>query len=227
MHRSGTSALTGTLEETGIYLGHVVRTTPDNPKGYCENPTVFLMHENLLRVNGGSATTPPEVCRWHTVHELIRDTIVDSFRGHPLWGFKDPRTLFTLDGWLRVLPHAQLIGIFRHPTLVAASLKRRDQRTDEGDAMQTWVKYNRKLLHWHNRYEFPLISFDDLDICFEQQLEILSKQLELPCVPKLNYYERRFRHITESNRVFTLPPDVGSIYEALISRWKASYRTQR
>lgn len=42
------------------------------------------------------------------------------------WGFKDPRTTFTLKAWLDLFPHAKVIHVVRHPASVADSLKRRN-----------------------------------------------------------------------------------------------------
>jgi len=50
-----------------------------------------------------------------------------NFHSSRLWGFKDPRTLLTLDGWLEALPEVSLAATFRHPLSVAGSLQERKQ----------------------------------------------------------------------------------------------------
>ncbi len=214
MHRSGTSALTGSLEEAGVFLGPVVRASPDNPKGWCENPVIFMMHEDILRMNGGSWFSPPEACRWHRNHELMRDTIIEAFKGHRVWGFKDPRCLFTLDGWLKGLPSVEPVGIFRHPRLVTASLRCRNNYP-EAEAMQLWLKYNLKLLQWHERLGFPILSFDDFEFTFGQQVRALVTDLRLPRQSQmLGFYEARFRH-THAEESEPLPRDIRGAYDAL------------
>jgi hypothetical protein len=44
------------------------------------------------------------------------------------WGWKDPRTIFTLPLWLRLFPQAKLIHIVRNGVDVAKSLMAREQR---------------------------------------------------------------------------------------------------
>lgn len=224
MHRSGTSALAGSLEETtGLYLGHVVRTCPDNPKGWCENPLIFMTNDSILRENGGSVVAPPDICRWSSQHQLMRDTIIDSFRGHSFWGFKDPRTLFTLEGWRQVLPHAELIGIFRHPRLVCESLERRDRRM-VGQSASMWLKYNRRLLAWKRRLGFPLLSFDDLEISFEQQIQALIQFMNLPqksLAPK--FFETRYRH-TDIRRSSAFSGEILDTYAELVAAHRATWR---
>ena len=49
MHRSGTSALTGTLYLLDVYLGKdLMPGNFANKKGYFENNTLFKINENLL-----------------------------------------------------------------------------------------------------------------------------------------------------------------------------------
>ena len=127
MHRSGTSMLMGTLREAGLYVGDVLdKPFALNRKGLQEPPAVLYMHEHLLEANGGSWHSPPKDVQWDKMHEAIRDLFIESRTGKSLWGFKDPRTLLTLEGWKSALPNLELVGIFRHPSEVALSLKNRN-----------------------------------------------------------------------------------------------------
>jgi hypothetical protein len=47
------------------------------------------------------------------------------------WGWKDPRTTFTLPLWLELFPRAKIIHVCRHGVDVANSLRRRLERTLE------------------------------------------------------------------------------------------------
>ncbi|HCK33447.1 MAG TPA: hypothetical protein DHW10_07900, partial [Rhodospirillaceae bacterium] len=55
MHRSGTSCLTGCLEDLGVYneadMAHVNKAS-SNPKGNRESPDVHLFNEVVLKRNG-------------------------------------------------------------------------------------------------------------------------------------------------------------------------------
>ena len=50
MHRSGTSALAGSLEQHGLFLGRVSTSNPHNPKGNRESAEVRRLNEDVLRV---------------------------------------------------------------------------------------------------------------------------------------------------------------------------------
>ena len=159
MHRSGTSALAGTLKESGVYLGRVLDTgIALNPKGLQEPAAVLYMHENLLEANGGRWHEPPDKVVWQPLHRAVRDLFIESRMDVPLWGFKDPRTLLVLDGWLQVLPGLQCVGTFRHPAEVAASIHQRNGFSLE-KCFGLWETYNRQLLAWQQRLQFPVIEF--------------------------------------------------------------------
>jgi hypothetical protein len=159
MHRSGTSCLAGCLEEAGLELGDVVTEAPHNLKGNRESLTIRGLHEELLQESGGSWDRPPVRVRWQARHRAQRDEIIASHRGRPIWGFKDPRTLLTIDGWLEALPGMRLVGSYRHPLAVGRSLARRDGMSlDEG--VRLWTHYNRILLDLHLQRGCALIRFD-------------------------------------------------------------------
>jgi len=59
MHRSGTSCLTGLLEDAGVPLGDVQKENPHNPLGNQENLRIMHLHDAVLAANGGSWDAPP------------------------------------------------------------------------------------------------------------------------------------------------------------------------
>ena len=77
------------------------------------------------------------------------------------WGFKDPRTIWTVEGWLRLLPSACLIGVFRHPSLVVRSLAARtgDLTVETDEALRLWCAYNSELIRLHQKHRFPLLHY--------------------------------------------------------------------
>ncbi len=180
MHRSGTSALTGSLEEAGVVLGEVGIEAPDNAKGNREPPSLTVLHDDLLNVNGGSWRHPVAPLTWEPIHRLCRDLFIRQFEGVELWGFKDPRTMLALGGWRPALPEAELVGIFRHPFLVADSLHRRDG-IRHADGLALWTYYNRVLLWWVDREpDFRLIEFDRDQAVFRKSLARMVADLRLP-----------------------------------------------
>jgi hypothetical protein len=160
MHRSGTSCLTGLLEDAGVFLGNVSKQNPYNKKGNQENLAIMRLHDEVLSANGGSWDKPPETpLRWSEAQTAALHAIVEEYRGHPRWAFKDPRSTFTLPAWQALLPQLKLIGTFRHPGAVAQSLHRRGKMTPE-QGFQVWTRYNRRLLQHHVAQRFDLLCFD-------------------------------------------------------------------
>ncbi len=128
MHRSGTSSLTGILEKAGVYLGKVFTSNPFNLKGNRENARIMELHNDLLEYNKSAWDNPPfSSLLWPEHSKKERDNILLDYKNIPLWGFKDPRTLLTLDGWLEVLPNVSFAAIFRHPVSVMESLRSRNK----------------------------------------------------------------------------------------------------
>jgi len=214
MHRSGTSCLAGSLEEAGVYLGEVQRNNPYNLKGNCEHLKIMELHDDLFAANGGSWDNPPQKVIWSEQHRKLRDEILREYENVPLWGFKDPRALFTLDGWMEVLPGITLVGTFRHPLAVARSLERRNKFSlDKG--MQVWEAYNRRLLDIYNRHEFPVISFDLGEDAYKQKLIDLLPMLGLSLAPdKFVFFEADLRHGQSED--FTLPLEIQNLYNRLL-----------
>lgn len=159
MHRSGTSCLAGLLEETGLYLGSVSQWNTHNTKGNREHPTIVELNDSVLASNG-SSWDKPNVCeRWDQQQQANRDLLISAFSAESKqWGFKDPRSLFTLNFWQEAL-EPRFIGTFRHPAKVAASLLHRN-RFPPSQSFQLWELYNQRLLTLHAQHSFPLINFD-------------------------------------------------------------------
>lgn len=179
MHRSGTSALAGSLESAGLFLGDVNSFSEDNRKGNRESLRVMTLHDDLLHRNGGAWNNPVSNLTWDPIHRSMRDLIIDSFSEKAAWGFKDPRTLFTLNGWLKALPDAQLVGIYRHPYFVAESLFIRNGIPHE-TGLALWVSYNRVLLWYYNNVrKFPIVEFSEDEDIFLNQLFVVSKAIGL------------------------------------------------
>jgi len=178
MHRSGTSALAASLEAAGVVLGPVSRANRFNPRGNHELPAIVGLHEQVLHDNGGSWRAPPAHVAWDAAHRAARDRVVAGFAGSAVWGFKDPRTLFTLDGWRAACPGLRPVGVFRHPRAVAASLTARDGLTP-AEGLDLWLRYNERLLDLHREQPFPLLCFDEGAGSWRISLRWLMEELDL------------------------------------------------
>jgi hypothetical protein len=152
MHRSGTSALARGLQMLGVYLGNdFISPKPDNPTGYWEDRNIFEINERLLAVFGlkWEEVALIDDARWdESGVEAVRTEAVaylkSQFVGHPLWGFKDPRTIRLLPFWRSVLRSLDVdecyLLVIRNPRSVANSLIRR-HGMDAVTAHLLWLVY--------------------------------------------------------------------------------------
>lgn len=169
MHRSGTSCLTGSLQEAGVFLGDCHTWNPYNQKGNRENQRIVDLNDAVLAANGGAWDRPPEKVVWSEPAIAAARSLLADYAGSGNFGFKDPRTLLVLDGWKVVCPHLEFVGIFRHPDRVADSLARRSEMPREA-ALALWYHYNQKLYRLYLQQPFPLFCFDDEPAVFQHKL---------------------------------------------------------
>lgn len=217
MHRSGTSCLAGCLEAAGLFLGDVNVQAPFNAHGNRESRRIMDLHEAVLADNDGAWDAPPETTEWQATRLDELNAIIASYPEQLTWGFKDPRTLITLETWLQVLPHARLVGTFRHPLAVAASLHHRNG-FDTDTALGLWQNYNQRLLDYHRRYKLPLLCFDWPQPLYSQRLGEVANMLGLPEA------ERSVDFFAGALRKNSAPPDaqlpghIRSLYQRLLER---------
>ena len=145
MHRSGTSMLTRTLQGFGLWMG---RGTTRNEE--CR----FTNRLNYWVFGQASATWErPEGVDALLADDEVRPWVVDYLAGvtdgsasarylgmrrflryrsmHRIaepWGFKDPRTTYTLPLWRAIFPDLKVLHITRHGVDVAESLRVRRER---------------------------------------------------------------------------------------------------
>jgi len=170
MHRSGTSCLTGSLQEAGLFLGECHTWNPHNLKGNRENQRIVDINDRVLAENGAAWDRPPQrQVSWSPPSRQAALELFAEYAGHATFGFKDPRTLLALEGWQSLFPQMEFIGIFRHPLAVVESLRRRGGMP-RSQALDLWYQYNRRLLREHDRLQFPLLCFDDSGAVFQQKL---------------------------------------------------------
>ena len=145
MHRSGTAMIARLLDDLGLFQGAElqedhesvwfldindlllkrVNAAWDNPapiKPLLENPVAFdltarCLEEDLASKRSRKFLGARRGLKFRTLLKYNRP-----------WGWKDPRTLFTLPLWLRLFPGARLVYIVRNGVDVAKSLLVREQR---------------------------------------------------------------------------------------------------
>jgi hypothetical protein len=213
MHRSGTSALVGSLQRHGLFLGDHSTQNKYNPRGNRENRAVLRVNEAVLQHSGGSWHSPPAAVRWTDEHLDQAAAILQEHSGRPLWGFKDPRTLLTHAGWEQLVPDLDFVGVIRHPARVVRSLASRPE-FPVADPVGLWRTYNQHLLELHRRRPFPLLSFDDDTEVVERNLERVAQVLGLASEsPGEPFFAPELRH--QDVPQTELPADVAALYDEL------------
>ncbi|HVU02368.1 MAG TPA: hypothetical protein VHE30_11480 [Polyangiaceae bacterium] len=214
MHRSGTSCLAGTLQESGLHLGEVITEAPHNAKGNRENRRIMDLQEAVLVHSGGSWERIPERLAWTDEHRRARDEIIRSYGDGP-FGFKDPRTLVTLPFWQEVIPEMRFVGTFRHPSLVVRSLLARNGG-DPAHWLGLWAAYNERLLALHAAEPFPVLRFDVTAEAYRLGVTAVARSLGLAPPSALAFFEESLRHHALEDDV-ALPADVRAIHERLVA----------
>ena len=152
MHRSGTSALTGTLIRLGLGAPHtLLAPTRTNERGYYESRPLMLFNDRMLRAAGSHwADWGPIDPAWFgsdearaACHELV-GLIEKEFGGAALFAVKDPRMCRLMPLWRAALAELgvdiRVIQTLRDPAEVAASLARRN-RFGPAYSSLLWMRY--------------------------------------------------------------------------------------
>jgi hypothetical protein len=135
MHRSGTSATTGTLGALGLALPQgddLLAPRRGNERGIYESKNVIRLNNYLLGAVGGTWSAPPKLKpEWETdptlneIRSKAKVAFAESFPTRPM-AAKDPRFCITLPFWRSVVePPLAAVFIYRDPLEVARSLQAR------------------------------------------------------------------------------------------------------
>lgn len=196
MHRSGTSCLTGMLNQYGLYLGEVSEKSRFNSKGNRESMEVRSINKQLLHLNGGSWHEPVEIKKIHPILHLHiqRHRKLMEKQGR-VWGVKDPRMLFCLHWWRT--PADKLVGTFRHPHTVRESLEKRNREIKDpvpDDHLEDlWYRYNLRLVELYRQQPFPIIDFDWEETRYCQAVAGLARNLGLTGTTT-DFFDRSLMH---------------------------------
>ncbi len=143
MHRSGTSAIAGALPALGVSLGDRSNWSgPDNPN-FHEDLDVLALDEAVLQAcwsKWDNLTAPSlqfKSTPMITGHQLgieLNDRAEAVLRKrldrYPVFGLKEPRLCRLLPFWVPIFEatgcEVSVIYVVRHPSAVAASLKKRN-----------------------------------------------------------------------------------------------------
>ena len=178
MHRSGTSCLTGTLQEAGLSLGECHTWSKHNWKGNRENQRFVDLHDAILEANSAAWDNPPAKVVWHEKHVNEAKQLLADHAGEANFGFKDPRALLVLDGWKLIYPAIEFVGIYRHPNAVAKSLEKRNSKSRE-ESLKLWYAYNEVLYREYRNKPFPILNFNDEEAVLDKKIFAVAKDMGL------------------------------------------------
>jgi len=191
MHRSGTSAITKSLELLGVGLG--VNLYPagfDNPKGFWEDRECLEINDMLLS-HLDSAYDRLGLA-WPDIHadskvsalklratQLIKHKFEEN---NNVWGFKDPRTCRLLCFWSDVFQalkcEVNFIIAVRNPASVAASLAARNGIAAE-KAYFLWLQHVLPSLSAMPDVPRVVVDYDEFLANPYAQLTRISENLRL------------------------------------------------
>lgn len=213
MHRSGTSFLTGSLQQAGLELGKHSAWNPHNLKGNRENLEIVAFHDALLTARGCAWDNPPaQHLKWTPEEQSQAARLIADYNGVARWGFKDPRTLLVVEGWLELIPDLKFVGIFRHPVAVAQSLEARGGMPQE-QALKLWKAYNERLLKLQHEFSFPLLCFDEDEAILHDKLNVVLQQMELAPLAGERFFSAELKHHHQQS--LPLPQEHHMLYQEL------------
>lgn len=173
MHRSGTSALTGTLSQLGFDLGSsLMRGNEFNKKGYWENQKLVSLNDSILEHFDRTwydyrslHDNWQNVTNLESIYKHGRVFLTSEFSNSSLWAMKDPRLCRLLPFWKKLLltidADIHYIICIRHPLEVGNSIVRRDKIPFEY-ALLLWIVYTLDSIIYTDGLQRTIINYADL-----------------------------------------------------------------
>jgi hypothetical protein len=179
-HRSGTSMFAQVLHACGLALGDEAHLLPakewDNPEGYWENELFVDINSDILEALGGSWSNPPNLeAGWSKSKKLDKlrkraAALVSSFSKESHWGWKDPRTMLTLEFWQDLIPGLECVVVVRNPVEAALSLAKRPFQ-------EAYLSYKDSLDLWYRSHRVMAQTLD-IESCVVTHMDSLLQQPE-------------------------------------------------
>jgi hypothetical protein len=173
--RSGTSVTAGMLASLGIDMGNVGHPSRSNPRGAFEDRDFGRLHKEIFNLvaEGKTYWDPPTrgqiLEQKEAAAPRIERLILEKSKGKPIWGWKHPRTILTIDLFLPYLTNPHFIMVFRNPLAIAYSsvehTKNRQRSVDFLNALKLANFYQREMVDFLERYPglaTMFVAFDDV-----------------------------------------------------------------
>ena len=197
MHRSGTSALSRTLNLVGCDLPRtpIVSDNRGNEYGHWESQRIFELNDDILASAGSRWDDwEPVSADWYAsprypeFFEKACEALAAEFESSRLFVFKDPRVCRLMRLWINVIESLNasplIVMPVRNPRDVAASLERRNG-IDASIGRLMWLRHVLDAEVGSRQHPRVTISFDDLLTDWRRVVTRIGKALDLSW-PKLS-----------------------------------------
>jgi len=229
MHRSGTSAISGLLDELGVFMGENLYGPQKgvNEKGFFENAKVVELNDELFDASCQSWDDPfasnfegAYSNSYKPFEAKITSFLEREYGGHELWGMKDPRTSLHLPFWHKQISQKNIepcyLMMLRNPFEVTSSLSKRDGFSLK-KGLILWCNYTLSTYLFCHDKKFIVVNFNQLISAPEKVRNTLSKTFDIN-LPKndTSFIEKKLRNnISDENASDTLSKLALGIYQAL------------
>jgi len=203
MHRSGTSALSGTLNLLDVYLGTdlIAGRENENAKGFFENIELCKINERLLsRAQSNVHDDFYNPIKLKDIQDVdledLKKILIDQFKYSQLFAIKDPRIGYLLPVYIQALEaldiEVKIIIPFRNPLEVARSLNKRNGFSIEKGLLH-WA-YHILTTEFFSR-DLPRVftHFDELVESPEVVINQIDKKLKLNLLSKFEFKKEQIK----------------------------------
>jgi len=158
-HKSGTSMMARILHHSGVKMGeeHFIQPDHINKEGYYENREFTDLNQRILWEHNLSWDNPEEVL---STEEDVKGTIERNYS--KVWGWKDPRTTFTLPCYLPYLKDFVLIFMRRNKEAVLKSMEKTHRVQSPADFSELYDLYWKQNEKWIKRYPSIVLDYDSI-----------------------------------------------------------------
>ncbi len=164
MHRTASSLVAKILKDLDVNIGiDLLEADNGNPKGYYENKVFIEMNDKILYLAGGSWDKIPTKKRLNKLLKKgkLQDEIkhIINSQKDKIWGWKDPRTVLTIDFYKDYLVNPRYIIIERAFNDIANSLYKRN-KMPLVYGLELAEEYGKRLKEFLNKTDYPTLFLD-------------------------------------------------------------------
>tara|TARA_R110001583_G_scaffold185149_1_gene345097 strand:+ start:1424 stop:2362 length:939 start_codon:yes stop_codon:yes gene_type:complete len=212
MHRSGTSAVSGLLDELGVFMGKNLFAPQENvnEKGFFENAKVVNINDLLFDALLGSWDDPlsynfdltyPDA--YSSLESTTQKFLSKEYASYELWGMKDPRTSLHLPFWDKMITNSNTspcyLMMLRNPLEVVASIVKRDEFSMK-KALLLWINYTLSSYLFCASKSLYILNFDSLLASPENVLIAICKKFNIDMPKKEStFIEAKLRNHVNNN----------------------------